>query len=1080
MPSLHSHYNTNCAYLSSLREISFVDTLTKQRPVIISVAIEPTFCALGSSHIAVGMNNRILYYQISDSSLTNEQEYLGTVVDCKCNDRFAAILSDGQITLHLIEPVKGGGPQRKTFPDRDDGSYKKATCVSLTDMFLIFGTESGTVEFFFLNEWAMLTSAELRHNNPISKIYPNQIGTRLVVVDSANAGFLFNPVTSDFTPIPEFPTNCVNVMWDNSDKNIVMVFDGNQLHTYVYAPITIRGPMMMKLGPLEIASDGSVSMQPQSFALESGWVPILSHNGEITCQSLSGLLTAVTSPTYDHNDEKERKNRTRQLLRFTQNLALLRLKEAWSAALVLNKSPYWLALANKAMQVMDIEMAVRVYRQIGDAGMVIGLESLKQYEDKNLLAGHIALLFMDYGMAQDLFLSSSRPKSALEMRRDLLHWDQALKLANTLAPEEVPDISVQFAQQLEFKGEYENALKMYESALNFMDDEGNVLATDSQQTTCMSGIARSTLRLGDLRRGVRLARESNDKKLCRECAAILADLKQYSEAASLYELGDQYEKATEIYIKTKDFTQASKIIGRVTLPKLHSLFGKACEQAEKYTEAAAAYKRAHDNDSVIRLCLNNLNLPDKAFSLVRESGSSTGAAMVAKYCQEQKDFRGAIEFLLMAARSDEAFALAKNHACMDVYTSVLGDKISPDDAREVAHYYETQNELGQAGNYYSQCGQYNRALKLFLQCGDKQVDAAIEVVGKARNDMLTHMLIDFLMGETDGQPKDPDYVYRLYIALGNYSEAAKTAVIIAQQEQADGDYARAHKILYNTIYELEQKDTYVPQKLRKMFVILHSYQLVKKLAKRGDHEGTARLLLRVAKNISKFPKHQVRILISTIIECQKSGLKDSAYEWATFICSNTDFKKELEESKFKNKIQSIVRRGGTNREEKPEDMTPCPISNDMIPCTELECKTTKDAIPMCVATGRHMEIDDWCFCPVSGLPALYSEYLKYLHAEAPNVVDSMEGAADAMKAGSPGELSKGKSMFRNLAQKVVRALDPVTGQMVSSLDLKKATHDEAKDYIKKYNKFVADKEGKENVPGNSNGNANSNVKEIML
>tara|TARA_B110000971_G_C19922948_1_gene460127 strand:+ start:471 stop:887 length:417 start_codon:yes stop_codon:yes gene_type:complete len=136
-------------------------------------------------------------------------------------------------------------------------------------------------------------------------------------------------------------------------------------------------------------------------------------------------------------------------------LALLRLKEAWSAALVLNKSPYWLALANKAMQVMDIQMAVRVYRQIGDAGMVIGLESLKQYEDKNLLAGHIALLFMDYGMAQDLFLSSSRPLSALEMRRDLLHWDSALRLANTLAPEQVPDISVEFAQQLEFRGEFE-------------------------------------------------------------------------------------------------------------------------------------------------------------------------------------------------------------------------------------------------------------------------------------------------------------------------------------------------------------------------------------------------------------------------------------------------------------------------------------------------------------------------------------------------------------------------------------------------------------------------------------------------
>lgn len=59
---------------------------------------------------------------------------------------------------------------------------------------------------------------------------------------------------------------------------------------------------------------------------------------------------------------------------------------------------------------------------------------------------------------------------------------------------------------------------------------------------------------------------------------------------------------------------------------------------------------------------------------------------------------------------------------------------------------------------------------MFLQCGKQEVDAAIAVVGKARNDMLTHTLIDFLMGETDGVPKDPNYIYRLYMALGNYSQ----------------------------------------------------------------------------------------------------------------------------------------------------------------------------------------------------------------------------------------------------------------------------------------------------------------------
>ena len=51
---------------------------------------------------------------------------------------------------------------------------------------------------------------------------------------------------------------------------------------------------------------------------------------------------------------------------------------------------------------------------------------------------------------------------ALNMRRDLLQWDQALHLANKLAPEEIPYISKEYAQQLEFTGAYADALVHYE------------------------------------------------------------------------------------------------------------------------------------------------------------------------------------------------------------------------------------------------------------------------------------------------------------------------------------------------------------------------------------------------------------------------------------------------------------------------------------------------------------------------------------------------------------------------------------------------------------------------------------------
>jgi len=121
--------------------------------------------------------------------------------------------------------------------------------------------------------------------------------------------------------------------------------------------------------------------------------------------------------------------------------------------------------ATAAMETLDIELALRIYRQQGDAAMVLGLEKVLHIEDSKLMAGHVAMILEDYSTAQEFFLASARPLTALEMRRDLLHWEQSLKLARTLAPEQIPFISRAYAQQLEFKGEHTAALTMYENAL---------------------------------------------------------------------------------------------------------------------------------------------------------------------------------------------------------------------------------------------------------------------------------------------------------------------------------------------------------------------------------------------------------------------------------------------------------------------------------------------------------------------------------------------------------------------------------------------------------------------------------------
>lgn len=126
---------------------------------------------------------------------------------------------------------------------------------------------------------------------------------------------------------------------------------------------------------------------------------------------------------------------------------------------------------------------------------------------------------------------------------------------------------------------------------------------------------------------------------------------------------------------------------------------------------------------------------------------------------------------------------------------------------------------------------FPQALKHFLcvpYTEDSQaLDLAIETVGRGNDVKLTHLLIDYLMGETDDMPKDCKYLFRLYMALKQYSEAARTAIIIAREEQNVGNYRNAHDLLFSMMQELRQQKIKIPAEMANNLMLLHSYIIAK-------------------------------------------------------------------------------------------------------------------------------------------------------------------------------------------------------------------------------------------------------------
>ena len=91
---------------------------------------------------------------------------------------------------------------------------------------------------------------------------------------------------------------------------------------------------------------------------------------------------------------------------------------------------------------------------------------------------------------------------------------------------------------------------------------------------------------------------------------------------------------------------------------------------------------------------------------------------------------------------------------------------------------------------------------------------------------------------------------------------------------------------------------------------------------------------------------------------------------------------------------------------------------------------------MCVVSGRHMERDDWCVCPNSKMPALYSEYANYIKTECKAARDQ------AMKNEAKGTPEKGQ----------LDVLDPVTGQPITLDKLTKLNKEEIDKFIEAWTK----------------------------
>lgn len=463
LPLINGFCVTTVAYLSSLREVSIFDTLRGTKPQTIGVDMEPSFLTLGEEYIAVGMNNKVIVYQIATGKQVDSIDYLNSVKKCIITGEFIAALYGNKLDIREIGDNGNNNKKHIIFPP-DNDSYN-VTAVGGGNGFIYYSTSNNQNEvrlnIFYTIDFITLDGCGINHNNKINIIECNVNGTRAIFVDDKGI-YMFLPSTKALSLIPYNHTANIKILWDVKDDGGFIIQDNDNIHSFIFSDTSIHGEICSELGSVNISDNGEVIIKAQSTLLNMGNIPITCYDGLLTCQSASGSIDELKLHSHDKLvDDRPQASNAFYSLCFQQNLALLRLQEAWQVAVKLKSKKCWLALGNKAMEQLDIDMAIKVFRHLGDAGMVLSLREISNEENKNLLAAHIWMLYGDYDKAQELYLSSNKPTLALTMRCDLQNWQIAIDLAKTLEPSKLPEISLSYAHQLEFHQQYHDALDKY-------------------------------------------------------------------------------------------------------------------------------------------------------------------------------------------------------------------------------------------------------------------------------------------------------------------------------------------------------------------------------------------------------------------------------------------------------------------------------------------------------------------------------------------------------------------------------------------------------------------------------------------
>lgn len=468
-------------------------------------------------------------------------------------------------------------------------------------------------------------------------------------------------------------------------------------------------------------------------------------------------------------------------------------------------------------------------------------------------------------------------------------------------------------------------------------------------------------------------------------------------------------RAVGCYIKSRQYSDAERLIDNVNdmnivadLARVYMkddpdkalvLFKRAGRSREivdclialgKITEAESAVK---ETKLLLEKALSGERTNLAAYELEAELKSSS--ASLSLYHRTAGNIKKAVFFGILSGAFDEAFDLAVQSNNEDILIRLVNGRAPQEFLKKAVRYFSTPvarsnpdiNPLDEspeappqsiqvprnikaASHFLELLGEHEAAIKLLLHYGDgsTDIDKALTLLKSCKQSVSTiELILKYLNGELDGCKRPPIYVFKFYMAMEKYGDAARTAYLLADREIEAGRYSKAKSVLVQCACKLRVQAKHMPTKFRDLLILLHGLEAGKVFSKVGLHAQAAMCLYRTGRLASRFGDAAVNVLLPATVECSRAGPRyaNEAYECACVLLK--EYADKIPE-KYKKPVEQIVRK---HKKGEPVDFEyrSCCSCGENVLLGALNCENCMAVLPLDSATGAQITLADYCECP---------------------------------------------------------------------------------------------------------------------